>query len=115
MNKTDSAIRITHLTTGLVVSCQTERSQHKNRENAMRILRAKLYDLKEQEKQKELEKLGGAKDDIGWGRQIRSYVLEPYQLVKDHRTGHETSSVNAVLDGDLDAFIESFLSAAAQQ
>ncbi|OGH55690.1 MAG: peptide chain release factor 2 [Candidatus Lindowbacteria bacterium RIFCSPLOWO2_12_FULL_62_27] len=115
VNKTDSAIRITHLTTGLVVSCQTERSQHKNRENAMRILRAKLYDLKEQEKQKELEKLGGAKDDIGWGRQIRSYVLEPYQLVKDHRTGHETSSVNAVLDGDLDAFIESFLSAAAQQ
>lgn len=114
VNKTDSAIRITHLPTGLVVTCQTERSQHKNRENAMRILRAKLYDLKEQEKQKELEKLGGVKEDIAWGRQIRSYVLEPYQMVKDHRTNHETSSVHAVLDGALDAFIESHLSRTAK-
>lgn len=114
VNKTDSAIRLTHLPSGLVVTCQTERSQHKNRENAMRVLRAKLYDLKEQEKKKELDKLGGVKEDIGWGRQIRSYVLEPYQMVKDHRTDHETSNVHAVLDGDLNAFIESHLSRSAR-
>ncbi len=115
VNKTDSAIRITHLPSGVVVTCQTERSQHKNRENAMRILRAKLYDLKEQEKQKELEKHGGVKDDIAWGSQIRSYVLAPYQLVKDHRTDTETSNVNAVLDGEIDAFIESYLAASAKR
>lgn len=109
VNKTDSAIRITHNPTGVVVTCQTERSQHKNRENAMRILKSKLYDLKEQEKQKELAALGGAKDSIGWGSQVRSYVLAPYQLIKDHRTDHETSNVNAMLDGEIDEFIESFL------
>lgn len=115
VNKTDSAIRITHLPSGVVVSCQTERSQHKNRENAMRILRSKLYDLKEQEKQKELDKLGGTKENIGWGSQIRSYVLAPYQMIKDHRTDHETGNVNAVLDGDIDGFIESFLSLEARR
>ncbi len=114
VNKTDSAIRITHLPSGVIVACQTERSQHKNRENAMRILRAKLYDLKEQEKQKELDKLGGEKEDIAWGRQIRSYVLEPYQLVKDHRTDHETSNVNAVLDGAINGFVEAYLASAAR-
>ncbi len=109
VNVTDSAVRITHLPTGIVVSCQNERSQHKNRDVAMKILRAKLYDLKEKEQQAKLDQIGGAKKDIAFGSQIRSYVLQPYQMIKDHRTKLQVGDVNRVLDGDLDAFIKTFL------
>jgi peptide chain release factor 2 len=115
VNVTDSAIRITHLPTGIVVTCQNERSQHKNRDTAMKLLRAKLYQL-ELEKRKEAQKdLEGEKKEIGMGSQIRSYVLQPYQLVKDLRTSHETGDVQRVLDGDLDAFIEAFLAENARK
>ncbi len=110
VNKTDSAVRITHLPTGIVVQCQNERSQHKNRSSAMKILRTRLYQFHEEEKQKELEAVEHTKKRIEWGNQIRSYVLHPYNMVKDHRTGEETSNVDAVMDGDIDAFIHAYLS-----
>ncbi len=109
VNVTDSAVRITHLPSGIVVSCQNERSQHKNRAQAMKVLQARLYDLKMKEQQARLDQLGGEKKDIAFGSQIRSYVLHPYQLIKDHRTKEEVGDVNRVLDGDLDGFIKSYL------
>jgi peptide chain release factor 2 len=109
VNVTDSAVRITHLPTGMVVSCQNERSQHKNRASAMKVLKARLYDLKLKEQQARLDQLGGEKKDIAFGSQIRSYVLHPYQLVKDHRTKHQVGDVTRVLDGDLDEFIKAYL------
>ncbi|MBE3519465.1 MAG: peptide chain release factor 2 [Firmicutes bacterium] len=109
VNKTDSAVRITHLPTGIVVTCQNERSQHANRLVAMRILKAKLRALKEEERRKEIESLRGPHKEIAWGNQIRSYVLQPFTLVKDHRTDYETSNVQKVLDGDIDDFIYAFL------
>ena len=110
VNKTDSAVRITHLPTGIVVQCQNERSQHKNRSSAMKILRARLYQFQEDEKKKALEAVENTKKRIEWGNQIRSYVLHPYNMVKDHRTGEETSNVDTVMDGDIDAFIYAYLS-----
>jgi peptide chain release factor 2 len=109
VNVTDSAVRITHLPTGIVVSCQNERSQHKNRDVAMKVLRARLYDLKLKEQQARLEQIGGAKKDIAFGSQIRSYVLQPYQMIKDHRTKHQVGDVERVLSGDLDMFIKVYL------
>ncbi len=109
VNVTDSAVRITHIPTGIVVSCQNERSQHKNKAMAMKVLRARLYERYQREQQEKMAEMEAEKKEIGWGSQIRSYVLAPYQLVKDHRTGYETSNVDAVLDGALDPFIEAFL------
>lgn len=109
VNKTSSAVRITHLPTNIVVQCQNERSQHRNRESAMKMLRARLYQLKQEEEQAKLDELEKNKKDIAWGSQIRSYVFHPYNLVKDHRTGIETGNTTAVMDGDLDAFIKGFL------
>lgn len=109
VNVTDSAVRITHLPTGIVVSCQNERSQHRNRDSAMRVLKARLYDLKMKEQQKNLEAISGAKKEIAFGSQIRSYVLHPYQMVKDHRTKESVGDPSRVLDGDLDGFIKTYL------
>ena len=109
VNRTDSAVRITHLPTGVVVACQMERSQHKNRSMAMNMLKARLYELEEEKRKREAEKISGDKAEIGWGNQIRSYVLQPYQMVKDLRTEVETSNTGAVLDGDLDMFVEAYL------
>jgi peptide chain release factor 2 len=109
VNKTDSAIRLTHLPTGLVVACQSERSQHKNRNTALKMLAAKLAVKANEEREAELAGLAGEKGDIGWGHQIRSYVLHPYQMVKDHRTDMEMGNTTAVLDGDIQEFIETYL------
>jgi peptide chain release factor 2 len=109
VNKTDSAVRMTHLPTGIVVQCQTDRSQHKNRAEAMRMLRARLYEAELRQREDAAQAQADAKTDIGWGHQIRSYVLQPYQMVKDLRTGVETSSVQDVLDGDIDGFLEASL------
>ncbi len=110
VNKTESAIRITHLPTGIVVQCQNERSQHTNKETAMKILKAKLVALKEREHKERIEDLTGELKDNGWGSQIRSYVFHPYNLVKDHRTGVETGNITAVMDGEIDEFIIGYLS-----
>lgn len=109
VNKTDSAVRITHLPSGIIVACQAERSQHKNRAKAMKMLKAKLYAIKEEERRKEQANLAGEKTDMGWGNQIRSYVLHPYQMVKDLRTAVETGNTGAVLDGDLDQFVNAWI------
>jgi len=109
VNKTDSAIRITHIPTGIVTQCQSQRSQHKNRATALKVLKARLYELRRREEEEKLESFQAEKRDIAWGSQIRSYVLQPYQLVKDHRTGIDVGNVDRVLDGDIDCFIEGYL------
>jgi peptide chain release factor 2 len=109
VNKTESAIRITHIPTGVVVSCQTERSQFQNRDTAKKMLKAKLLQLKEKENKEKIEDLKGVQMEIAWGSQIRSYVFCPYTLVKDHRTNYEDGNVGAVMDGELDEFINSYL------
>ncbi len=109
VNKTSSAVRITHLPTGIVVQCQNEKSQHRNRDIAMKILRARLYEREKRLQQEKLQELHDNLDDIAWGSQIRSYILQPYRLVKDHRTNAEKGNVEAVLDGDIDDFIEAYL------
>ncbi len=110
VNKTDSAIRITHLPTGIVVSCQNQRSQHQNKDSALKILKARLYELERSKKQEEMQEVHSSKKEIGWGSQIRSYIMHPYRMVKDHRTEFESSNVDSVLDGDIDEFIKSYLS-----
>ena len=109
INKTSSAIRITHIPTGIVVQCQNERSQHSNKDTAMKMLTAKLFMMKEEENKAKLAGIRGEVTDIGWGNQIRSYVMQPYTMVKDHRTSEETGNVDAVLDGDIDPFINAYL------
>jgi peptide chain release factor 2 len=109
VNKTDSAVRITHIPTGTVVTCQSERSQIQNRQRAMKILKARLYEIERRKREEKISQARGEHKDIAWGNQIRSYVFQPYQLVKDHRTGIETSNVSAVMDGEIDSFIEGFL------
>jgi len=111
VNTTDSAIRITHIPSGIVVACQAERSQHKNRATAMQMLKARLYEVELEKREAAANAEAASKTEIGWGHQIRSYVLQPYQMVKDLRTGHETSNTGAVLDGDLDGFMEASLAA----
>lgn len=109
VNKTSSAVRIIHIPTGIIIQCQNERSQHQNRRTAMNMLKARLYQIKEAERMKQLSQLYDEKGEIAWGYQIRSYVLHPYNLVKDLRTGRETSNARAVLDGDIDAFLDAYL------
>ena len=111
INKTESAIRITHLPTGLVVTCQNERSQHKNRDIAMKMLKSKLVEIAEREQKEKIEDIKGVQMEIGWGSQIRSYVFHPYSMVKDHRTNYETGNTGAVMDGDIDGFINAYLTA----
>ena len=115
VNKTSSAVRITHGPTGIVVQCQNQRSQHKNRAQAMKVLKARLYMLEENKRNAEIAKLYGDKGEIAWGNQIRSYVMQPYQMVKDHRTQYQTGHVQSVMDGDIDDFIESYLRFRAKQ
>lgn len=115
INKTDSAIRITHLPTNIVVSCQSERSQIQNRETAMKMLKSKLFDLKEKENKEKIEDLKGVQRDIAWGSQIRSYVFHPYNMVKDHRTGYETANTSGVMDGDINEFILEYLKMSARK
>lgn len=110
MQKSDSAVRITHLSTGVVVQCQNERSQYQNKQTALKILKARLYQLERQKKEEEFARqFGGQKQKIEWGSQVRSYIMHPYSMVKDHRTAYETGNVNAVMDGELDGFIEAYL------
>ena len=109
VNKTSSAIRITHIPTNIVVQCQAERSQHNNKDMAMKMLKAKLYQLEKEKLDKEKQKIAGEKTDIAWGNQIRSYVFQPYQMVKDLRTGHESGNMNSVMDGNIDEFISAYL------
>jgi len=109
VNKTSSAVRLTHLPTNIVVACQSERSQHRNRELAMKVLRARLYDLERRKREEKKAELQESQKEIAWGSQIRSYTLQPYRLIKDHRTKHEEGNVDAVLNGDLDSFIEAYL------
>ena len=109
VNKTDSAVRITHLPSNIVVQCQNDRSQHKNKSNAMSMLKSRLYDLELQKRKEEENKINSEKKEIGWGNQIRSYVLHPYKMIKDLRTNHESSNVNDILDGDIDKFLEKSL------
>jgi len=111
VNKTSSAVRLTHLPTGIVVSCQNQRSQHQNRDVCMKMLRSKLAEIKQREHLEKIDDIKGEQKEIGWGSQIRSYVFMPYTLVKDHRTGHESGNIGSVMDGDIDGFIDSFLSA----
>ncbi|MFQ5883367.1 MAG: peptide chain release factor 2 [Candidatus Methylomirabilales bacterium] len=115
VNVTDSAVRITHLATGIVVSCQNERSQHKNKALAMKVLRSRLYEHFRERQEKEIQALAGEKKEIAWGSQIRSYILAPYQLVKDHRTGVETGNVEAILSGGIDIFVDAYLFQAARR
>jgi peptide chain release factor 2 len=115
VNKTDSAVRITHIPSGIVVQCQNERSQHKNKAFAMKVLKARLYQLEQEKRQAEREEAESQKMEIGWGSQIRSYVMQPYQLVKDLRTNVEKGNVRAVLDGDIDEFIHAFLMGRASE
>ena len=114
VNKTSSAVRLTHIPTGIVVACQVERSQYQNRDVAMRMLKSKLLEIKEREHLDKIEDIKGVQKEIAWGSQIRSYVFMPYTMVKDHRTGYETGNVNAVMDGDLDGFIHAYLKALSQ-
>ncbi len=109
VNKVSSAVRITHIPTGVVVQCQNQRSQHKNKAQAMKVLKSRLYMMEQQKRDAEVAKLYGDKGEIAWGNQIRSYVMQPYQMVKDHRTNYQTGNVEAVMDGDLDGFIEAYL------
>ena len=111
VNKTSSAVRLTHIPTGIVVSCQVERSQYQNRDVAMRMLKSKLLEIKEREHLEKIEDIKGDQKEIAWGSQIRSYVFMPYTLAKDHRTGFENGNINAVMDGDLDGFINAYLKA----
>ncbi len=115
VNTTDSAIRITHIPTGLVVTCQNERSQYKNKDQAMKVLKARLYELEERKNQEKLEQIQGDKNKIDFGSQVRNYVLHPYKMVKDTRTNYETSNAEAVLDGDLDKFMDAYLSTQAKK
>ena len=113
INKTESAIRITHLPTGIVVTCQNERSQHKNKETAMKVLKSKLVEIAEREQKDKIDDLKGVQTEIAWGNQIRSYVFHPYSMVKDHRTNYETGNINAVMNGDIDGFINAYLKCAS--
>jgi len=115
VNTTYSAVRLVHIPTGIIVTCQNERSQIKNLASAMKVLKARLYELELEKREEELDKLKGPKKEISWGNQIRSYVLQPYRLVKDLRTGHEVGDADRVLDGDIDGFIEAYLQSQAQQ
>ncbi|MCX5632771.1 MAG: peptide chain release factor 2 [Phycisphaerae bacterium] len=115
VNKTSSAVRIAHIPTGIVVQCQNDRSQHRNKAEAMKMLKSRLYMLEQQKRDAELNKIYGSKGEIAWSNQIRSYVLQPYQLVKDHRTDFQTGNVNAVLDGDIEDFIDSYLQYRAEK